>query len=98
MWSGNHVVHGSADSTLNRLQLETHANLAECWTGLVFNMKQQLWTLAFALALLRALLDFFHGEMDRNVALESQEGNPLNYISSINHTSLLHGSQEILFL
>ena len=40
--------------------------------GLSFNMKQKLWTLAFALALLDALLHFFHGTMDRDGTVETQ--------------------------
>ena len=35
--------------------------LGGCWTGLDFNMKEKLWTLAFVLALPRTTLDFFHG-------------------------------------
>lgn len=46
-------------------------------------------------------LDFLYGETDEDRTLESQEGNPLNFISSVNHTTgpiLLCGSQETLFL
>ena len=42
--------------------------------------------MAFALALLRTRLDLFHGEMDGDGRVGSQEGNPLNFASAINHT------------
>ena len=82
------MAHGGTDSTQrlqvgawmpqdsNGLQLKTHAKLARCCAGLSFNLEQDLWTLTLFLALL------FHGGMDRNGTLASQEGNPLNFTSS----------------
>lgn len=43
---------------------------------LSFNMKQKLWTLAFALALMKTRLDFFHGRMEGDGTLGTQEGQP----------------------
>ena len=48
---------------------------------LSFNMKQELWTVAFVLALLRTQLDFFHGGTGRDGTPETQ-GQPS---SQINH-------------
>ena len=63
----------------NGLQPETHADLARSWPGLDFNMEQKLWAVAFIPAPLKTGLDFFHGKMDRDRTLGSQEGNPLNF-------------------
>ena len=46
--------------------------------------------MAFILALLKTTLDILNGEMDRDGTLGSQEGNPLNCTSSINHTTVTH--------
>ena len=34
----------SPGGSLNGLQLETHAKLAECWAGLYLNMEHKLWS------------------------------------------------------
>lgn len=49
------------------------------WTSLYFNMKQKVWTLALILAIMKAKLEFLHGETDEDGILE---GNPLNFTSS----------------
>ena len=60
--------------------------LSRCWTGQYFNMEHKLWAMAFTLALLKPRLDFSHCKTDGDRTLGSQEGNPLNYTSSICHT------------
>ena len=50
-------------------------------------MWQKLWTLALVLAWLKIRLNLFYGWTDRDETLESQEGNLLNFMSSINHTT-----------
>ena len=62
---------------------------------LSFNMKQKRWTLALELAPRRTRLDFSHGRIDKGGTLETQEGNPLNFTSSISHTAEQHPSMWI---
>ena len=58
--------------------------------GLHFNMEHKLWAIAFILALLKTRLYFFHGEIDGDGLLGSQEGNHLNFTSSIKFTMESH--------
>ena len=53
-------------------------------------MEQKLWTLAFVLALLKTRLGLVHGETDGDGTLRNQEGNPLNFTSSIKFTMKPH--------
>ena len=53
-------------------------------------MEQNLWEVAFILGLLKTRLDFFHGKMDGNGTLESQERNPLNFPPLIKFTAVPH--------
>ena len=60
---------------------------------LSFNMKQQLWTLALVLALLKTRLNFFYGEMEVDGTLETQS----QISTKINHATQqfpMHGSSE----
>ena len=58
-------------------------------------MEQQLWALAFILAPLKIRLDLFHGGMDRDETLESQEGSPLNFPSSVKFTMEPHPPMRV---
>lgn len=61
-------------------------------------MEQNLRALALNIAILKARLDFLHGETDADGTLE---GNPLNFTSSNKLSMNPHpswGPQEILFL
>ena len=97
-------LHGLQEGTWiprhsNGLQLETQAKSGRCWTGLGFNTEHKLW--AFILMQPKTRLDFFHGETDRDRPLGSQEGKPLNFTSSVNHTTETHPPTQvsgILFL
>ena len=57
-------------------------------------LAQNLWTLAFVLALMKMRLDFFHVGRDRNEPLGTQ-GQPSNLTMPQPHT---HGSLGILSL
>ena len=74
----------------NGLQLDAHAKLVRSWTDLYFNVEQKLWAVAFVLALLATRLHLFHGEVDGDGTLGSQDGSPLNFTQSINHTTEPH--------
>ena len=67
----------------NGLELGIRTKLAEYWTGLYLNMKQKLWILALILALLKTQLDFFHGGMEGDRALETQRAASIS--TRINH-------------
>lgn len=53
---------------------------------------QKLWALAFVSALLNTWLDFFHGGIDSNGTLRTQEGHSFDFASStqINLTTKPH--------
>ena len=57
--------------------------LSELDAELDYHMEQKLWTLACALVLLSPRLNLFHCEMGRDGTLGSQEGNPVNFTSSV---------------
>lgn len=64
-------------------------------------MKQKLWPLASALALLERRLNFFHGGMEGDGTLGSQEENSFDITSQINHLATLVScvwTLEMLFL
>ena len=65
------------------------------WTGLDFNMEQKLWTLAFVLALWKTRVSLFHGGTDGDGTLGSQEGNPLNFTSSIKSNTEPHPPVQV---
>lgn len=60
-----------------------NTKIAKFLTGLDFNLEQKVWPLAFILTLLKVLLEFFHGEMDRNRTLE---GTSFNFTASTKHS------------
>ena len=74
----------------NGLQLETHAKLDGCWTGLDFNMEQKLWAVTFTLALLKTRLYFSMVRWMETGHWEVRRGSPLNCTSSVNHTPKPH--------
>ena len=53
-------------------------------------MERKLWAVALILALLKTRLDFFHSGNDGDGTLGSQEGNPLNFTSSMKFTTEPH--------
>ena len=46
-------------------------------------MEQKLWAVAFLLALLKVWSHLFHGETGGDETLGNQEGNSLNFTSSV---------------
>ena len=66
------------------------ARLVRCWTGQYFDMEHKLWAVGSILAPLQTNLDIFCGETDGDGTLGSQEGNPLNFTLSVNHTTEPH--------
>lgn len=56
--------------------------------GLSFNMKRELWKLAFVLVLLKTTLDVFHGRTDGDRTLKTQEGNSFDSVSQRNLATL----------
>ena len=66
-------------------QLETHTKQPDAGLDWILIWSKTLDT-SFCLGLLRTRLDFSHDETDRDGTLGCQEGNPLNFTSSIKFT------------